>query len=1474
MQEMRKAGVCTSFFGGSGWRGVWLAVVLCVAGVARAALIQWGDGDGTTNIISSAVWNNLQAAITNAGNNPATPGIVRLSGDFTRTAGDTTVGSLIFSNANVTLSGGWDATFTTQSGRSILNVNGQDSAGNKYRVLYISATNVLVQNVVVTNGFTRGVYQVSSSPGGGIYIDGNGNGVTLQNLVVVNNTCLEKYCGQNGGGIAVANAVGVRVSDCEVRNNSAQDRGGGIYIGHTITPTVPTIIERCTIVSNKTIQSNGAYNNNYGGGVDVSGSGTSGSANIVLANCTILWNQSRYGCGINLSGYAGGSKATVFGCLIASNSWNSSAANPGDGNGVSFSEWHTTAARLVNCTVADNVQAASPGQAGLYVKVSNYSAERANIINSITRSNDAGWRVDRVYGSGRMYAAFQHSTVQEPKFIEMDSLENNLTNTTLAGAVSTTGNTTPAYQGLDATGGVTQAIQQNIEGSPMFLGSGAAPYQLTAASANALDNGVLKTDGRGFKYLDIDFSNTYTTNTDIIVAGTAPSGGPHLVYTTDLLGNPRVNGSGIDRGAYEMRTLGYSSATFYESVPLNDGSISNSLTLTLSGDTFNAAVSEELVGSGKVTTSNVPVGLTLAATCLSSTQVVLSLSGNAANHTAGDSILNLAANFQNSAFTGNNAATINGAARNNLAVMFYGASANRSLSYSLTNFTEAAANDGTIANTLVVTLSGDTFNASPGVTVGNAPAGLTPVVTKLTDLTVSIALTGAATGHRTANNVTNLTVTFADSAFSGGNAAAVTNYLRSDLQVIFIDPVVSYVSDTFNEGAPYDGTIGNTLTLTLAGDTFNATNGEDLVTGGKLVPSNVPSGLTAVVTRVNAQTVTAALTGKASAHNATNSVANLTFAFQNAAFAAGAAAAVSNNSKADLKVNFVDPVLWYSGTTFSESYTMPGIIANTLMVSLAGDAFNSATNQNLIGAGKVTVANVPAGLTAVLTTLSATQAVLALTGTAAPNEATNSVTNLTVTCLATAFAGNNAVVVTNSVTNLAVSFISPLDWYVGPTGSDTNSGSLAAPFATVARAVTVAQAAANDVIHILPGTYTQNSITVNKVVTLAGSNSGSTILQAAAAPFTTNVNVLSISQVAFVRNLTIQYGNTPGNGGGVNVGGGVDAYFDGCAFVSNACTSAGIYSGGGALSAGENVGGTVFLQNCRFIGNRSAADGGALRAWQPGIWVSNCTFTANWAARDGGAIGKMSGGGAVLLYDSSFLGNTAGTNAGAVICPVVLTMAGCTFAGNAAQQGGAVISVYQTPLIMGCTFYGNSATNEGGAIFNNNNNGVLAYNSTFYLNSAKTGGALRISQWSSGYTLYSCIVASNIATVDGPDISWANSGTRACYNCLIGNNTNSGLTAAYPAPDANTNYIGSATNSINPLLAPLANNGGKTWTCLPLPGSLAVDHGSNPLGLLWDQRGSPYVRAYAPRPNPQVPDVGAAEYGASLPVFGTSLYFR
>jgi len=165
----------------------------------------------------------------------------------------------------------------------------------------------------------------------------------------------------------------------------------------------------------------------------------------------------------------------------------------------------------------------------------------------------------------------------------------------------------------------------------------------------------------------------------------------------------------------------------------------------------------------------------------------LSFTGNATTHTNAADISNLTVTFGNGDFTAVAAANVIGATRNNLVIDF----APSSLTYSATTFDEAAANDGSIATSVTITLSGDTFTGSNGAALGavtNVPAGLTATLVRASATTATLSFTGNATTHTNDRDISNLTVTFGNADFTGGSASAVTGATRNDL-VINFDPV-------------------------------------------------------------------------------------------------------------------------------------------------------------------------------------------------------------------------------------------------------------------------------------------------------------------------------------------------------------------------------------------------------------------------------------------------------------------------------------------------------------------------------------------------------------------------------------------------------------------------------------------------------------------------------------------------------------
>lgn len=220
--------------------------------------------------------------------------------------------------------------------------------------------------------------------------------------------------------------------------------------------------------------------------------------------------------------------------------------------------------------------------------------------------------------------------------------------------------------------------------------------------------------------------------------------------------------------------------------------------------------------------------------------------------------------------------------------------------------------------------------------------------------------------------------------------------------------------------------------------------------------------------------------------------------------------------------------------------------------------------------------------------------------------------------------------------------------------------------------------------------------------------------------------------------------------------------------------------------------------------------GGAIQVVSTGanvaLTVRRSTFTGNQSTSDGGAI-FVEGLTRFTLEGSTFSDNHA-DRGGAIYGEslFVLTGANNTFSGNSARTGGALSGSFDQLLLTNVTIAGNQASGSAGGI------GVEVFEQVSLVNT---------------------IVAGNT----GGDC--AITGTTSSTNSLDSDNT-CGLTGPGDLP------------GVNPLLGPLANNGGPTDTRALLAGSPAIDAGDDGACPPTDQRG-------IARPQGPACDIGAYE---------------
>ena len=474
----------------------------------------------------------------------------------------------------------------------------------------------------------------------------------------------------------------------------------------------------------------------------------------------------------------------------------------------------------------------------------------------------------------------------------------------------------------------------------------------------------------------------------------------------------------------------------------NDGSVTGSITATLKDDTF----ADDVVTRGYVTATNVPDGLIVAFIRTSPTVVTLTLTGTANAHTDDDDVNNLTIEFTDDAFvTGSVATVLNPTSTTGeieIEIDFHDAS---TLAYAGT-FTESTANDGTVTgSSITATLTGDTFDADVltdgSVTATNVPAGLTAEFTRTSPTVVTLTLTGNAIAHEDSNDVSDLTITFEDTAFALGSAVNIAASTYTTATIDFRDASTLTYAGSFTETAANDGTVTGSITATLDGDTFAA---EGVITNGSSVAvtsTTLPTGLTAVFTRTSDTVVTLMLTGTAGDRNA---VSDLTITFSDDAFAQENADTIAASTYTDGVIDFNTASLTYAGS-FTEAAANDGTVTGSITATLVGDTFNG-NNDDILASTVVTATNVPTGLTAVFTRTSDTVVTLTLTGTADDHLHVNDEDDLTITFTDDAFAALNGVVTVDNLISSGhvIDFrnASVLTYAGSFTESDANDGSV------------------------------------------------------------------------------------------------------------------------------------------------------------------------------------------------------------------------------------------------------------------------------------------------------------------------------------------------------------------------------------------------------------------------------------------------
>ena len=280
--------------------------------------------------------------------------------------------------------------------------------------------------------------------------------------------------------------------------------------------------------------------------------------------------------------------------------------------------------------------------------------------------------------------------------------------------------------------------------------------------------------------------------------------------------------------------------------------------------------------------------------------------------------------------------------------------------------------------------------------------------------------------------------------------------------------------------------------------------------------------------------------------------------------------------------------------------------------------------------------------------------------------------------------------------------------------------------------------------------------------------------------------------------------------------------------------------GGGIFNRG-----TLFITNSVVSSNRSTSrllnrGGGVFNTEKGKLAIVASSVQSNAALIGGGIFNR----GNLSVTYSAVSNNTAFDAAGIDNWAHTATLTNCTVANNRAASGPGGIANRGTMSLTNCTVANNSAGDGGGGIINGK--AMTLTNCTVADNSAREGGGVFSNHITGRTTIVNTIIAGNRATNQDHTAPDAIGPYASLGHNLIGDT------------EGSHGWTNSDLKNANPLLAPLAENGGPTLTMALSSGSPAIASGDVtfitnppfPSPAFTDQRGLARIK------NGQV-DIGA-----------------
>jgi CSLREA domain-containing protein len=291
--------------------------------------------------------------------------------------------------------------------------------------------------------------------------------------------------------------------------------------------------------------------------------------------------------------------------------------------------------------------------------------------------------------------------------------------------------------------------------------------------------------------------------------------------------------------------------------------------------------------------------------------------------------------------------------------------------------------------------------------------------------------------------------------------------------------------------------------------------------------------------------------------------------------------------------------------------------------------------------------------------------------------------------------------------------------------------------------------------------------------------------------------------------------------------------------ISGLTITNGMLVGSGAGGGVRNLG-TLSLTNCVISNNTATGQGGGVHS-NGSLSLTDCIVSGNTTTNPIGAFG---GGvyvtGPLTITRCAITNNTSRNGAGIAVFDSTATISDSTVSGNiASNEAGGVIVQRATTTLSNCTISGNTANGSeiAGGVLHTGSTGetssLTLINCTVTGNAGNNGaGVISVSSSSTSIVtqLKNTLVAGNTGN------NFGTTGTNASLTSQ-GNNLDSDGTSGF-TNGMNGDIVGTIGSPINALLAALGNYGGPTQTQALLPGSPAINAGTNTGTPATDQRGS------------------------------------